>query len=213
MLYDKDIREPLFEYLEETYGKVRIFEEKDIGLSRADAVMVCEDHLIGIEIKSDADTYTRLARQIKDYNKFFDKNIIVVGSTHAKSIEAHVPDYWGILSVEIIDDKIDFYCIREPKHNPENTLNEKIKLLWRPELAKIQEECGLYKYADKSKDYVRKYICDKVESTKLNRLISDTLYERDYSTIANEIKKYRQEKNPKKKIRKKRKRYSSRKTT
>ena len=27
ILHDKDIREPLFEYLEETYGKVRILEE------------------------------------------------------------------------------------------------------------------------------------------------------------------------------------------
>ena len=60
MLYDKDIREPLFEFLEERYGKVRILEEKQMGRSRADAVMVMEDALVGIEIKSDADTYARL---------------------------------------------------------------------------------------------------------------------------------------------------------
>ena len=30
-LYDKDIREPLFDFLEERYGKVRIFEEKYCG--------------------------------------------------------------------------------------------------------------------------------------------------------------------------------------
>ena len=29
MLLDKDIREPLFEFLEERYGKVRILEEKN----------------------------------------------------------------------------------------------------------------------------------------------------------------------------------------
>ena len=40
MLYDKDIREPLFEFLEERYGKVRILEEKRMGRSRADAVMI-----------------------------------------------------------------------------------------------------------------------------------------------------------------------------
>ena len=59
-LYDKDIREPLFFFLEETYGKVRFFEEKIIGKSRADIMMVTEGALIGIEIKSDADTYARL---------------------------------------------------------------------------------------------------------------------------------------------------------
>lgn len=30
-LLDKDIREPLFDFLEETYGKVRILEEKVTG--------------------------------------------------------------------------------------------------------------------------------------------------------------------------------------
>ena len=40
MLKDKDIREPLFDFLEEQYGKVRIIEEKAMGKSRADVVMV-----------------------------------------------------------------------------------------------------------------------------------------------------------------------------
>ena len=39
-LYDKDIREPLFDFLEEYYGKIRIIEEKQIGSSRADIMMV-----------------------------------------------------------------------------------------------------------------------------------------------------------------------------
>ena len=91
MLYDKDIREPLFEFLEERYGKVRILEEKQMGRSRADAVMVMEDALVGIEIKSDADTYARLKRQVKDYNRFFDYNFVVAGSTHGGHIEEHVP--------------------------------------------------------------------------------------------------------------------------
>ena len=37
-------------------------------------MLVLEEKLIGVEIKSDADTYARLARQVKDYNKFFDYN-------------------------------------------------------------------------------------------------------------------------------------------
>ena len=39
MLYDKDIREPLFDFLEGMYGKIRILEEKQMGKSRADIVM------------------------------------------------------------------------------------------------------------------------------------------------------------------------------
>lgn len=51
MLLDKDIREPLFEFLEERYGKVRILEEKTVGHSRADVVMVIPEKIVGIEIK------------------------------------------------------------------------------------------------------------------------------------------------------------------
>ncbi len=40
VLLDADIREPLFDYLEQYYGKVRFLEEKVTGKSRADVVMV-----------------------------------------------------------------------------------------------------------------------------------------------------------------------------
>lgn len=42
MLYDKDIREPLFMYFEEKYGKTRVFEEKRMGNSRADILIITE---------------------------------------------------------------------------------------------------------------------------------------------------------------------------
>ena len=87
-LRDKDIREPLFDFLEETYGKVRILEEKTMGKSRADVVMVTPDALYGIEIKSDADTYARLERQIKDYNIYYDYNYVAVGASHGLPAQA-----------------------------------------------------------------------------------------------------------------------------
>ena len=50
-LHDRDIREPLFEFLEDSFGKIRILEEKTMGRSRVDIVMVTESGLTGIEIK------------------------------------------------------------------------------------------------------------------------------------------------------------------
>ena len=91
ILKDKDIREPLFTFLEETYGKMRIIEEKTVGKSRADVVMILQDSLVGIEIKSDADTYARLADQVKDYDQYFDYNYVVVGTTHGEHVPEHVP--------------------------------------------------------------------------------------------------------------------------
>lgn len=95
MLKDKDIREPLFDFLENRHSKIRIIEEKTMGKSRADVIMVLENEVVGIEIKSDADTYARLDRQVKDYDRYFDRNIVVVGSRHAHHISEHVPGMVG----------------------------------------------------------------------------------------------------------------------
>ena len=194
MLYDKDIREPLFEFLEEVYGKVRIIEEKQMGRSRADVVMVRPQAVCGVEIKSDADTYARLKRQVQDYDKYYDYNYIVVGTTHAKHVAEHVPEWWGIITVELENEKTDFYLLREPKENPKVDWKRKMTLLWRPELVHIQEKNQLPKYKEKSKAFVIEKILLKVEREQLREQISEELFERDYNTIADTIKKYRKDK-------------------
>ena len=191
MLYDKDIREPLFDFLEERYGKIRIIEEKQMGRSRADIVMVLPEELAGIEIKSDADTYARLKRQVKDYDRFFDRNYVVAGSTHAMHIGEHVPEYWGIISVEQMEEGVDFYMIREAARNPKMELELKLRILWRPELAHIQAICGMAKYGGKSKEFVRNKIAEGVPAEILNELISEELFERDYTEIRGKIEEFR----------------------
>jgi len=192
---DRDIREPLFMFLEETYGKIRILEEKNIGRSRADIMMVTEEALYGIEIKSDADSYTRLADQVKDYDRFFDRNIVAVGSTHGEHIIEHVPPYWGIITIEIVDGNFDFYFLRKPSENPGMKWKKKLGLLWRPELAQIQEWNDMPKYKALGKDKVCAKILERVPSKiseeMLKRQVSAVLFERDYSNVAALLKEYR----------------------
>ncbi len=234
MLLDKDIREPLFDFLEERYGKVRILEEKTAGNSRADVVMVIPDKIVGIEIKSDADTYTRLESQVADYDLYFDQNIVVVGSTHAGHVAEHVPDYWGIISVEEYDTgiksdtggkpdaeglkegvsdklthKIDFYVVREMQPNPRADLLRTIRILWRPELAHIQETYSLPMYKGKSKDFVRTLIVDRLPAEIVHHEISEILFERDYAAMIEQIQEFRKAQAAKrgKTIRRKKKRY------
>ena len=182
VLHDKDIRGPLFDFLEKTYGRIRIIEEKMSGRARADAVMVMPDKICGIEIKSDADTYARLAGQVKNYDMYYDMNFVVVGTRHAMHIEEHVPPYWGIITVEAVDapafedDRdgatgdlnfaengskdllLDFYMLRHPKINPNMEPEKKISILWRPELAHIQalDAMPAYKYLSKADDWSAK---------------------------------------------------------
>lgn len=234
MLLDKDIREPLFDFLEERYGKVRILEEKTVGNSRADVVMVIPDKIVGIEIKSDADTYTRLESQVADYDLYFDQNIVVVGSTHAGHVAEHVPDYWGIISVEEYDigiksdtggkpdaeglkegvsdkltHKIDFYVVREMQPNPKADLLRTIRVLWRPELAHIQETYSLPMYKGKSKDFVRTLIVDRLPAEIVHHEISEILFERDYAAMIEQIQEFRKAQAAKrgKTVRRKKKRY------
>ena len=195
MLKDQDIREPLFDFFDEKFGKVRIIEEKQIAKSRADVMLVLEEKLIGVEIKSDADTYARLARQVKDYNKFFDYNYVVVGSSHSKHIEEHVPEYWGIFEAISKEESVEFNVLREPEINKRAQrtykMKRKLSILWRPELSHIQEINGMPKYKQRSKDFVITKIMEKVPWDLLHRQISEELFQRDYNTISEAIKEWR----------------------
>ena len=191
MLYDKDIREALFDFLDETYGKNRIMEEKQMGKSRADVVMVTPAAIYGIEIKSDADTYARLKRQVRDYNQFYDFNYVVVGTSHAMHIEEHVPKWWGIITVEEIEKGIDFYILRKPTANPKMKWKRKLGILWRPELAHIQELNQMPKYRQKSKDFVIDQILERVPEEKLQLQVCEELFQRDYNTIREIISDYK----------------------
>ena len=181
MLHDSDIRDNLCLYLEEKYGEVRFFEELSMGRSRADIVMVTREAILGIEFKSDADTYARLKRQVRDYNKYFDYNILVVGSTHATHAIEHVPKHWGIVSVELIKDQMDFYEIRNPQESPKAGLKNQLSLLWRRELAQIQQINKLHKYAGKSRAFIEEYVLNAVPCDILKKQVIDILFERDYT--------------------------------
>ena len=194
-LYDKDIREPLFSFLEETFGKVRILEEKRTGSARADVVMITPKLLYGIEIKSDADTYTRLEKQVKNYDWYYDRNIAVVGTSHAAHIKEHVPDHWGIITVESDENgDVDFYIFRDASPNPKVKDKRKITILWRTELNRLLERNSLPRYKQKSKLFVQEKLLEKVPADVLWLQAYDELFERDYNTIGQELEDFRKSK-------------------
>ena len=180
-MYDKEIRESLFFFLEESYGKSRILEEKVIGRARADCVLIQEDSFVGIEIKSDHDSYSRLEGQVKNYNQYFDYNMVVVGSKHAHSIESHVPSFWGIITVEEVEGKCDFYILRQEQKNPFCDIKRKASLLWKSELQELQKKYGFPKYQNKSKSFLVNYFLERIAEEELQKDFSHLLLERDYT--------------------------------
>ena len=161
--------------------------------------------MYGIEIKSDADTYVRLKRQVRDYNKYFDMNIVVCGSSHGNHISEHVPDNWGIITVEELDNpdidssnlqlnsNCDFYVLREPTLNPKVTMLNKLSILWRPELVEIKDKFNLPKYDYLSKANLIIKMEEKIPEDLLQKEICSSLLERDYTKISETIENYRKE--------------------
>lgn len=253
-MLDKDIREPLFDFLEEFYGKIRIFEEKVTGISRTDALGVIDGQLIGFEIKSDSDTYTRLKRQTADYDLLCDVNYLVVGKSHRRQADQHIPAHWGIICVyeenetenEIPEADTGKRKIRRkagpapdakmlpnrtgeeiseinmaadikeeklppeekkriiveidqiPGVNPNVKIERQLDLLWRPELATLQEWNEMPKYAQRSKAFVREKILERVPQEMLKRQITDLLFERDYEALLAQIREVQKKTRPRK---------------
>lgn len=180
-LFDEDIRILLFDYLDLRYPKVRTFEEKVMGRSRSDVVALLPDALVGIEIKSDADTYARLATQVKHYDKFFDMNYIVVGSSHLRRVAEHIPTHWGILHVDQTEEEPIIREVRAAGQNPKIKLKTQFVFMWKRELWALLKLNNLPAYKQKSRKFIIDTLLSKVDEHTLKMQMCDMLFERDYS--------------------------------
>ncbi len=100
--------------------------------------MVLEEELVGIEIKSEMEnTYARLSRQVKDYDRFFRSELCRCRFETCSSRWGTCAGVVGIITVEELDGACDFYVLRKAEKNPKQKMLHKIKLLWRLELARI----------------------------------------------------------------------------
>lgn len=182
-MLDPGIREALFLYLDYNYGKHRTFEEVPINTSRADIYAVTDRGLIGFEIKSDNDSYTRLSSQIKNYDLYFDCNYLVIGKKHRKGVEKHVPDYWGIFCVYETENGTEVELIRPHGINPQFKLKKQMELLWKRELSHILALIFMPRYPQKSKVFIRNKLLEKVPEGFLKKQIYEELFERDYTLL------------------------------
>ena len=179
------MRDILFSHYEDKGLKLRIFEEFCIGKTRTDAFMVTENELIGIEFKSDKDTLERLARQVKDYNRFCDKNYLVIGKHFLEKqhlLESILPDFWGIYSVTMNEDGTKTLdLIREATRNPKCRIKNQLKILWRTELINLVKGNKLGGVTAYNKKELGDKLYKNIEKDTLRQMICNELLERDYS--------------------------------
>jgi hypothetical protein len=180
---DYEIREAFCDYIEDTQrDKFRFIDELVIGKARADIVIVT-DCLRGYEIKGDTDSYARLPGQIKEYDKYFQQNWLVVGANHRKNAGKHIPPYWGIICISNSGNKAQIEIIREAGLNFKFNQKRQLKLLWRKELSNILKANGLLKCSGKNKAYIIKYLSENVPKERLSKQICEELFERDWTLL------------------------------
>ena len=177
-MLDSEMREPLFDYLEEYFGKIRFIEEKVIMKSRADVLGVIDGAIVGFEIKSDSDTYQRLETQIPDYDKYCDYAYLVIGKKHKKHAEEHIPDHWGLIC---INDAENIEMCREAGLSPKVKLINQLGFLWRNELGELLSVNHLPKCTNKNKKEISKLLIDTIDNDLLREQFTERLFERDYS--------------------------------
>ena len=100
-----------------------------------------------------------------------------------------------MITVEVVDGEFDFYFLRRPAPNPFVTWEKKLSLLWRPELARLQEWNDMPRYKDRSRQFVigkiAERIPEKISEETLCTQMSEILYERDYTNVDEMLREYR----------------------
>lgn len=180
-LNDRDIRRVIYHSFSGSKEETRIIEEFPMGDSRADMLLVTKTKLIGLEIKSDRDSFVRLERQIRDYEKFFDTNYLVVGTYHVEEALSTVPAHWGIYEVyEAADGTYVMELVRGASMSLKDNTEEKLYLLWRNELMKIVRDYRLAKGNLQRKDKMISKITRGLTVPVIQSEICSALLTREY---------------------------------
>lgn len=162
-IVDKDVRHAFYEYIRvRMHGSMFIHElafqaGKEEG--RIDIVAVNEQ-LHGFEIKSDADSLTRLRRQVRIYGKVMNQMSMVVTMRHLKGTLRAIPAYWGVYTYAL--GAIAEY--REPQYNPKMDARSLAGLLWKDSALQLLSEAGLERgFARKAKGVLHDRISEQVD--------------------------------------------------
>jgi hypothetical protein len=150
-LLDPEIRRALIPLIRPPFGTGRLLREVGIwGNSvRIDLARLTTDAFDGYEIKSEADSLTRLNGQAEIYSLVCDTVTLVAARRHLGKAIATIPEWWGLVEAAPTDDGVSLSAIRPAAANPVQSPARIAGLLWKDEaLAQLRDagkERGLAK--------------------------------------------------------------------
>ncbi len=121
-----------------------LIEEMGIehGSSRIDVAAI-GSLVYGFEIKAGLDSFARLQRQVRHYDRLVDFAYLVLAENHLASAATSVPDYWGLIVAEARPAGIEFRIERYAKRNLNRVPESLARLLWRDEALETLVSLGL----------------------------------------------------------------------
>lgn len=144
---DRDIRKALMAWVEaEHRGDSNTMVVPEMGLDAGSArldLAVINGTLHGYEIKSAADTLTRLPAQSVAYSRACDWVTIVTSPNHLDGVREMVPTWWGILTAVAHAGTVMLDEERVGMHNPAVDAYAVAQLLWRNEALELLEVHGI----------------------------------------------------------------------
>jgi hypothetical protein len=182
---DQNIRKALVKELvleqAKTGHPTRIFSEFGInhGGVRADVVTV-NGIIHGYEIKSDADTLSRLPDQAQAYSQVFDKVTLVVGEQHVIEALAVIPSWWGVkLAKGTSSGSVVLTTIRTARKNQKQDKLAISRLLWKQEVIEILEsissDVGI---RNKRREFAYERLALVMGKAQLQEKVKDKLFNR-----------------------------------
>lgn len=185
---EREIRDQLLSLLAERNTSSDVIAEEfrlDTGSSRIDVIQLGAE-LVGYEIKSEQDTFARLANQLHAYNRVFDRLYLVCGPRHLAQALALLPSWWGILQAsKRADGSVELKAIRPSTSNSRQEAFSLASLLWREEALAVLESANITTPKKASSHLLWEQLANSVPMEQLRRAVMDSLCQRPrYSTDA-----------------------------
>lgn len=152
------------------------------GEIRADLVQVMDMHCY--EIKSAADSLTRLVGQGSRYARAFDQVTLVTAECHLKKAIPMLPPWWGVIVVPDEAGKA-FKQVRKAKPNKRHEPDVLVTLLKREEALQILKEQGITRgFKSKSLYVIQAKIAELLPLEELKMKVRQCLIERAKNSLS-----------------------------
>jgi hypothetical protein len=152
---------------------------EELGLAYGEAridIAVVNGRFHGFEIKSDADTLTRLPNQVIVYNNVFDRVTIIAGSKHIDAVRRVVPEWWGIKMASSGPRGAIYFEEQRPSRQNDNINPLSVaSLLWRNEIFDALGARGIKGIKSKTRPQLAEILATTLSLAELRGLIRHTL--------------------------------------